>query len=150
MKRKIGELRNVPIVEGDKNLVRGGAEIHINDLQSKEASSGNSSKYAPKYYSIERDISDEIKGFISQYSSTIKQVYNGQAMINPSIFINQSDLTLIGFSFNPLHTEILNAVVYVDSIEDFTALFGNEDADLLLQCIKRITEEEYYKIDYKI
>lgn len=24
MKRKIGELRNVPIVEGDKNLVRGG------------------------------------------------------------------------------------------------------------------------------
>ena len=23
-KRKIGELRNIPIVEGDKNLVRGG------------------------------------------------------------------------------------------------------------------------------
>lgn len=41
MKRKIGELRNVPIVEGDKNLVREGTEIHINDLQSKGSSSGD-------------------------------------------------------------------------------------------------------------
>ena len=40
MKRKIGELRNIPIVEGDKNLVREGTEIHINDLQSKGGSDG--------------------------------------------------------------------------------------------------------------
>lgn len=40
MKRKIGELRNIPIVEGDKNLVREGTEIHINDLQSKGSSGG--------------------------------------------------------------------------------------------------------------
>lgn len=45
MKRKIGELRNIPIVEGDKNLVREGTEIHINDLQSKGSSGGGGILY---------------------------------------------------------------------------------------------------------
>ena len=50
MKRKIGELRNIPIVEGDKNLVREGTEIHINDLQSKGSSGEGSSRV--EYYKI--------------------------------------------------------------------------------------------------
>lgn len=53
MKRKIGELRNIPIVEGDKNLVREGTEIHINDLQSKESSSSGGSKM--EYYKLNKE-----------------------------------------------------------------------------------------------
>lgn len=49
MKRKIGELRNIPIVEGDKNLVREGTEIHINDLQSKGSSGGGGGILYLKY-----------------------------------------------------------------------------------------------------
>lgn len=52
MKRKIGELRNIPIVEGDKNLVREGTEIHINDLQSSGSSGGGGKM---EYYKLNKE-----------------------------------------------------------------------------------------------
>ena len=159
--KKIGEIKGVPVVEGNINEVTknqihykeegGGIQLskrgNDNKLNSVTGSSsgGSSIKHIPKYYSIEKDIPDEMKAFIIQFSSTIKQIYNGQVMINPVIF--ESAFTLIGFSFNPIYAEIVGDYRYVDSIEEFAAFMGGEEDDLLLQAIKRITEEEYYKID---
>lgn len=110
------------------------------------ASSGSSIKYIPKYYSIEKDASEEIIGFISQYCSTIKCVYDRNIFINPVSFVNDSSLTFIGFSFNPIYTEIFGDIKYINSIEEICAFMGSEETDLLFQSIKRITEEEFYKI----
>ena len=76
MKRKIGELRNIPIVEGDKNLVREGTEIHINDLQSKgsSGSSDNAVYYKPiEEFNIGNSFSEILLSFtevlnINEYS----------------------------------------------------------------------------------
>ena len=88
-----------------------------------------------------------MKTFIVTFASTVKQVYYNEATINPVFSINNPSLTLIGFSFNPIYTEIMEVLRYIDSIEDCATLLGGEEADLLFQSIERITEEEYYKID---
>lgn len=161
--RKIGELKGKPIVEGNPNELKNN-QIHaktegggitlserkngsLETISGGSSSSGGSSKYVTKYYNIEKDVSGEMKNFIGSFASTIKQVYNGYTRINPMMFINNPDLTLIGFSFNPIHTNIIEVDVYIDSIEDLCAFLEGEESDLLLQSIKRITEEEYYKID---
>lgn len=119
----------------------------VNEIKTKGSSSGGSSiKYIPKYYSIEKSFPDGLKDFLSAFVSTIKEDYNGKMYISSVLSINDSSLTLIGFSFNPIYVELFGVNRYVDSIEDLCT-FLEGDVDLILQNIKRITEEEYYKID---
>lgn len=162
--KKIGEIKGIPVVEGNINeviknqihyketgggiqLSKRGNDNKLNSVTGSSSGTTSNIKHIPKYYTIEKDIPDEMKGFITQFGSTIKQVYNGQVMINPVIFVNNPSFTLIGFSFNPVYTEVFGAVRYIDSIEDLGAFLEGEEADLLLQSIKRITEEEFYNLD---
>lgn len=144
MKRKIGELRNIPIVEGDKNLVREGTEIHINDLQSNDSSNGSSIKYVPKYYRFKEDTPDEYTQ-MAVYGSTVKINRNGDISIECTFeIVGSSIIKALEFSFNPLYTVPDETKMYIDSFEE---LADNGGFSEIKQYIERITEEEYYKIN---
>lgn len=176
MKRKIGELRNVPIVEGDKNLVRGGVEIHINDLQNKDSSSGGSSKYAPRYFSIDWDkCSDGWKYILSDYylidgssyhrtiafNATVKVYINEEYMIGASAGINSTTEDIVAFSYIPVSMpNYIQEAVGLSyqmpfNIKDLIEFINIVIKDVLnldiqpisMEGITEITEEEYYKID---
>ena len=108
------------------------------------SSSGSSIKHVTKYYSIKQDLPDELKELI-YYGSTVKVKYGSAFYINPTMFVQDSSLTLVGFSFNPLYTEITETNMYIDSIEELFIIMGV--SELILPYIQRITEEEFYKID---
>ena len=65
--------------------------------------------------------------------------------INPTMFAQDSSITVVGFSFNPLYMEINGTNMYIDSIEELLIIMGV--SELILSYIQRITEEEFYKID---
>lgn len=168
MKRKIGELRNVPIVEGDKNLVREGTEIHINDLQSKGSSSGSSSKYAPRYYAIDWDKASEdwnkvlniniedTKTLVFTIGATYKILTNyGYVIIQayPNLVTNDK---VTAFSMLPLGTTTsdLGNIFISNNLKEGIITINNFfkkllaiDINLTMEGITEITEEEYYKMD---
>lgn len=171
MKRKIGELRNVPIVEGDKNLVREGTEIHINDLQSKgSSSSGSSSKYAPRYFSIDFEkanvdwqklmiISSELLPF--KMAASYKYFSSNEPIISANGYPETNNLTTYSFSYIPLcvNSEFINVFELNNIQEGFKSLEEvihiiniiapkvSFSINLSMEGITEITEEEYYKID---
>ena len=114
----------------------------IKNIKGNGSSSGSSIKYVPKYYSIKEDIPDEYREIVL-FGSTVKYKCNNKLYINPTSTITGDSLTLVGVSFNPIHTEITNG--YVDSIEELLIILGK--SELVLSYIERITEKEYYKID---
>lgn len=167
MKRKIGELRNIPIVEGDRNLVRGGAEIHINDLQTNSSSSEGSSKYAPRYYAIDWSkcsvdwavvMNGHESNNVVNYSYCLPASYKINIMDGINIIIshgnyfkmNLNHYTIIAFSYIPIcvSTMINNDVenIRIDTFEDVIQNL-NTKLDLSMEGITEITEEEYYKMD---
>lgn len=177
MKRKIGELRNVPIVEGDKNLVRGGAEIHINDLKQSGSSSSNVSKYAPRYFSIDWDkasedwrkllsiISDVVtndSGIAMNIASTYKIDDGNLYIISAYPVFNDgigSINNLIGFSYLPVYIDKVlveafglsvkhGLYSFEDIIENISTILNSMGIELILS-MEGITEitEEEY---YKV
>lgn len=61
-------------------------------------------------------------------------------------------MKVVGFSYNPIHTETLGTMMYIDSFEELITVISSasdsgQEALQMLQYVKRITEEEYYKID---
>ena len=158
MKRKIGELRNIPIVEGDKNLVREGTEIHINDLQSKGGSGGGGSSKVEYYkFAVDDPNGEEINVFISPVA-TIKvseKDFNNIISIIPMFSLLENGLDrykLIGFSFMPIGLKETMINSYYDYI---SRIFKQTSPDKTDEEIKetfdglfiRITEEEFYNLD---
>jgi hypothetical protein len=140
MKIKIGTIYNKPIVEGDINL-KTPNEIHKSELSEGGGSSSN--KFVPKYYSIKQDIPSEFREIV-MYGSTIKVKYGNTLYINPTLLVQDTSTTLVGFSFNPIHTEINGTNMYIDSIEELLIIMRASES--VLPYIQRITEEEYYTI----
>lgn len=164
MKRKIGELRNVPIVEGDKNLVREGTEIHINDLQSK-GSSGGGEGVKEYYYKIITD-NQEMLAMIaalagmSSVTSALYKRYDGK-IVKLNGYVTQDAGIVNAASF------IMNGIGFAITSESYTALQAHEDyiqitvssgdffdkaksagiddqtLEMLNSCIQEITKEEY-------
>lgn len=52
---------------------------------------------------------------------------------------------IVGFSFTPIYTAIVDVVQIVYNLEEFLSIIGGSER--VLPYIQRITEEEYYKID---
>ena len=113
--------------------------------ECKGSSSGSYSKYITKYYRFKEGISDEVTQFAA-YGSTIKIDRDGDISITFTIELTGADNTIkmLGFSFNPLYTEIVGTKMYIDSFEE---LVDNGGFSEMKQYVERITEEEYYKID---
>jgi hypothetical protein len=170
MKRKIGEIYNKPIVEGDKNLVRGGAEIHINDLQTNNSSSGGSSKYAPRYFSIDWNKADEgwkyslcADNIGLKISSISKNNSDYGPCINTFGVYLDSYNDILAFCFQPLYISkqlieeafgITEVTGHIDTIQDaiyllnkLISIFNHQPYTLSMNGITEITEEEFYKID---
>lgn len=174
MKRKIGELRNIPIVEGDKNLVRGGAEIHINDLQTNNSSSSNVSKYAPKYYSIDWSKASEnwkyllcsnLDGACTQctlfhVASTLK--VNMVGFDKPFIIASgpsiNDNVNIEAFSFLPVYIDdtskdqsgggfIMDGFLDIEKCIELLNSMQVTEYPITMEGITEITEEEYYKMD---
>lgn len=74
MKRKIGELRNKPIVEGDKNLVTKN-ETHISELQG--SNEGGSSGVKEYYYLFDANKAIETSGMSEEDFNSILSSSNG-------------------------------------------------------------------------
>ena len=167
MKRKIGELRNVPIVEGDKNLVREGTEIHINDLQSKGGSSSGGGKM--EYYKLNKEKYGDEQGSPLHILFRISGLYPSIIKVNdensniyvcvpfPAIMSPETKLHDIisiwkGIAFDsniktyahiPEDTEY-NCDNLSELISFMETKFGISWKD---DALIPITEEEFYKLD---
>ena len=116
---------------------------------NKHSSSGNVIKHVPKYYIIKDGVSDDIREAITAYGSTAKVERNGKYYITIIMgAVDNHSYNTVGISFNPLYfkPDDEGDMLYIDSLEDFYIQMSGSDAEIL-QCVERITEEEYYKID---
>jgi hypothetical protein len=160
--KKIGEIKGVPVVEGNINevtknqihykedsgsiqLSKRGNDNKLNSVTSS-SSGGSSIKYIPKYYRFVENTPYDFTQLAALYSSSAKINRNGDISITFSteVLADADKIKMLGFSFNPLHTEIAETKMYVDSFEEFS---DNGGISEIKQYIERITEEEYYKID---
>lgn len=173
MKRKIGEIYNKPIVEGDINL-KTPNEIHKSELGGGRTQDG--SKFKPRYFSIDFNITDEgwkyllsvdVDNFIrdSNLAFTIGSTYKLIDVKDNLVYIGAYPfMSLDGdrkfyFSYTPLYLDerssgALNINKYgflefEDIIEIMPSLietiFG-KNITLSMNGITEITEEEFYTI----
>lgn len=83
MKKKIGELYNKPIVEGDKNLVKD-YEIHINDLISGKNKEDNiKTVYYEKNYEDRKELYNYLNEFLTPYFNQYDSVFVNTITIIP-------------------------------------------------------------------
>lgn len=180
--RKIGELKGKPIVEGNPNEVKNnqihakteGDNITLSERKngsletiSGSSSGGSSSKYAPRYFSIDWDKADENWTNIFditndtykvlQIFSTVKIRYEGLPVI--SQYGTVASTTYVeAFSYIPccINDVIYKAfnlpykgiVTFEQCIEVINTIGSSlELPQITLNGITEITEEEYYKID---
>lgn len=170
MKRKIGEIYNKPIIEGDINL-KTPNEIHKSELSSDGGSSSN--KYAPRYFSIDWDkCSDSWKYILSEYnvieetsyyrsigfSATVKSYRDGNYIIG-SFYTSDAE-EIKAFSYLPLRmSDFIQEAFGVQyqmpfNINDLIEFVNKVIKDGLnldiepisMEGITEITEEEYYTI----
>ena len=166
MKRKIGELRNIPIVEGDKNLVRKSTEIHINDLQTGSSSSGGGKmeyyKLNKEKYGTEQDSPLHILFRISSLYPNIVNVNDKNsniyvcapfaALINPETRLHDIISIWKGIAFDSnikTCAHILGDAEYnCDNLSELINVmetqFGISWKD---DALIPITEEEFYNLD---
>ena len=146
----------------------------INEIKTKGSSSGGSSKYAPRYFSIDWDkCSDSWKYILSSYdqingvsyydtigfSATVKSSVSGDCII--SVGWHSPIENIIAFSYMPVNmpnyiqeecgVEYQMPFNFNDLIEFINRLI-NEMLNLgiepiLMEGITEITEEEFYKMD---
>lgn len=106
MKRKIGELRSIPIVEGDKNLVKKGVEIHINDMNNGSSSGTTNEKEVVYYRYNVLNISSDIRSLGRMVVSALKGVSfitdEGKMYRLPGVY--QSHHTSNGDAQNPVYS----------------------------------------------
>lgn len=188
--KKIGEIKGVPVVEGNINevtknqihykedsgsiqLSKRGNDNKLNSITGS-SSDGSSSKYAPRYFSIDWDkcsnswkyiLSDsyKIEGIsyylVIGFSATTKCCINGDYLISANN--GSSEEETIAFSYIPLIVpnyaqEIFGTQYQMPfNINDLIECINIVIKDVLnldiepisMEGITEITEEEYYKID---
>lgn len=167
MKRKIGELRNIPIVEGDKNLVREGTEIHINDLQSKGDSSfgGGKMEYyklnLDKYASMGNDAPFGAVFYIGYGYPSLLRIKQNDIFVIGSYGLagyynihNVEDLLSIGvdaISFDPNIKIIVNnpqgTQFYANNVKEYIDYVITQGAYHEDDALIPITEEEFYNLN---
>jgi hypothetical protein len=136
MKKKIGEIYNIPIVIGNKNEVTKN-EIHVGELQGGE-------KRNIKYYDVTRIDSEGKLGFIyyANASKTPDTIFGAAYLIPMAIDgdLNQefaNRVTAVALDFDSIIIKTAEEEQRVEAIKDFTLQFD----------LTEITEEEFYSFD---
>lgn len=188
--RKIGELKGKPIIEGNPNEIKNN-QIHykesegsINLSERKNGSletiiggsSGeSSSKYAPRYFSIDFNVADEGWKYLLSIKDMINPTQDNITFNIGAIYKTIVDENIKIITAYPFITNILNSVtqfsyvpLYIsDSIAGSFGIKGGfltfediitnmpkvlivlleKEITLSMNGITEITEEEFYKID---
>lgn len=149
-KRKIGEIYNKPIVEGDKNLLTKN-EIHKNELSG--GSSGGSGIRNVEYLDLTADpnsitMIELMGGFISaaRINFNGKEITSGGLIIGIQAADQLDNLKAICIDKDLKFTRFSNDLVTLHTYETWTKDFTPEIWDLY-NSIPRMTEEEFYKIN---
>lgn len=160
MKRKIGEIYNKPIVEGDKNLVREGTEIHINDLQSNSSSGGGSKvEYwgiSDKYNHGAKFEEDPASAYLYMMTNLLGGYFKGIVASSEKVAIVSAYTTFNhyennntfyfksykAFTFSPTFTEHEVYNTFNDVLK-----VTNEQGVNLYDLVYPITEEEFYNLN---
>ena len=186
--KKIGEIKGIPVVEGNINEVtknqihykEGGGSIQLskrgndNKLNSVTgSSSGSSSKYAPRYFSIDWSKCSESWKYILSTEHIDGMIYANTIGFVATIKTNSDTGYIIGTgSYDPYDRNIAFSYIPVsmsdyvqealgiqyqmpfninDLIEFINKLIKDvmnlDIAPISMEGITEITEEEYYKID---
>lgn len=128
-KRKIGEIYNKPIVEGDLNL-KTSNEIHKNDLLNKTC-----------YYSIDSmaDRVNDMKGCITQIKYTNSDSPNTTFIESPAYFNYGCTPIAVSIDHDLLVTHNKKLMTVKEVIEKY---YGNVPTRVWT----RITKEEFYSL----
>lgn len=184
--KKIGEIKGVPVVEGNINEVTKN-QIHYkedsgsiqlskrgndNKLNSVTGSSsdGSSSKYAPRYFSIDFEKANGDWGKLMTIDNDVEtfkiaasyKYFNGcECIIAAYGYPETNSLDPYSFSYVPLYIsqQAINALGLNNvqggfkSLEEIISIINilapkvGLSIDISMEGITEITEEEYYKID---
>lgn len=140
MKRKIGEIYNKPIIEGDINL-KTSNEIHKSELSSSGGSASSDGEY---YKFITHDSLNDMKQMacLLKYKNMIANEY---IIESSDIYTNYNNYK--AFCFMPINICTSEGCRYIKSLVTFLKeAYGIEDMSAI--GIQPITKEEFYKIDY--
>lgn len=180
--KKIGEIKGIPVVEGNINevnknqihykenngniqLSKRGNDNKLNSVTSS-SSGGSSSKYAPRYFSIDWnkcseewskmfDITNDTYSAL-QFFASAKIKYGEITTITAYGLFGESFNAVKAFSYIPCYTTDLSdlGIHYTGilTIEQCIEIINvilplNDLPEITLEGITEITEEEYYKID---
>lgn len=129
MKRKIGEIYNKPIVDGDLNL-KTSNEIHKNDLLNKTC-----------YYSINSmtDRVNDIKGYITQIKYTTSASPDRTLIESPAYF--SYDCVPIAVSIDP---DLL--VIYNKKLMTVKEVIEKYYSNVPTRFWTSISKEEFYSL----
>lgn len=189
--RKIGELKGKPIIEGNPNEIKNNqihykeSEGNINLSERKNgnlenivggSSAGSSSKYAPRYFSIDFNIADEGWKYLLSINDAMNPIYQDNIVVNIGAtykviveennkgisaypFMTKRSNSVTQFSYIPLYMSDTIAgsigikggfLTFEDIITNMpTVLRGvlEKEITLSMNGITEISEEEFYKID---
>lgn len=161
-KRKIGEIYNKPIIEGDINL-KTPYEIHKSELAPQsgsgggEGGGGSTGGAGIEYLDVrgmELDLSNNALGYVLLYSSYFANCYTssyGMQMCSPVsdiLKLSLSNVTLYGLaiSLNARTLMISGGEIMQDmTIKEVLIKKGWTEEELA--AIPRITEEEFYNLN---
>ena len=141
-KRKIGEIYNKPIVEGDKNLVTNN-EIHKSELSGEEIPSGRSNW---RYFDIQNinTISMDIFKFFTLY-----KFREGTITVWGSLPVKSSGeydfKDIIAIAVDEKSKLMANGQIY--TFDEVLMLEGFTFKDFIQFGATEITEEEFYSIN---
>jgi hypothetical protein len=149
-KRKIGEIYNKPIVEGDKNLVTNN-EIHKSEL-SGGSGSGSGIRNV-EYLDLTTDPNSlVILELMGAFVTSVRVNFMGRELVSGGIIVGLqgeealNNLKAICIDKDLKFTSFTNDLITLYTYETFTKNFTPEVWDIY-NSIPRMTEEEFYKIN---
>lgn len=140
-KRKIGEIYNKPIVEGDKNLVTN------NEIHKSELSGGSGSGEDTMEYLDVSGLEDDFKKSLFLFSHTMRVDGTRIPYTMPSVgFLADVGISRVGtitkISIN--FSQKMSDSVSVKTVLDRLLEIGTKEE---LDAIPRITKEEFYSLN---
>lgn len=139
--KKIGELKGKPIIEGNPNEIKNN-QIHYKEFEGNinlserkngsletisGSSSGSSSKYAPRYFSIDFNVADEGWKYLLSFKDSNNPIYQDNILgsIGATYKFNYPATFITSYPFSPnviedaSKTETLFSYIplYIDSIK---------------------------------